>query len=99
MKPNGGNGMIKTIDSVSNLINEKTIIIPGHGQISGKQDLVNYNNMIRTVRDRVKKLMDEGKSLGEIITADPMKDFPKKGVSLNDFIGVVYNSILKSKKE
>jgi len=100
-EPNGGNvnGMIETIDSVIHFIDEKTIIIPGHGQIAGKQDLINYNNMIRTVRDRVKKLMDEGKSLGEIITADPMKDFPKQGVSLKDFIAVVYNSILKSKKE
>jgi cyclase len=100
-EPNGGNinGMIETIDSVINLVNEKTIIIAGHGKISGKQDLVNYNNMIRTVRDRVKKLMDEGKSLEEIITTDPMKDYPKQGVGLKDFTRVVYNSILKSKKE
>jgi hypothetical protein len=99
-EPNGGNinGMIETMDSVIHLSNENTAIIPGHGQLSNKQDLINYNNMLRTVRDRVKKLMDEGKTLEQIIAADPLAGFEKKGTKAEDFINVVYKSILKSKK-
>jgi glyoxylase-like metal-dependent hydrolase (beta-lactamase superfamily II) len=99
-EPRGGNinGMITTIDSVINLVTEKTKIIPGHGQLSVKQDLVDYNNMLRTIRDRVKKQMDEGKTMEQIIAADPLSGFEKMGVSANEFIKVVYDSILKSGK-
>jgi len=99
-EPNGGNinGMIETIDSVIVLVNESTIIVPGHGELSKKQDLITYNTMLRTVRDRVKKQMEQGKKLEEIISADPMNDFEKKGIGVKDFITIVYNSLLKSKK-
>jgi cyclase len=99
-EPNGGNinGMIETIDSVIAKINDKTRIIPGHGQLSSKQDLVNYNNMLRTIRDRIKKLMDEGKNMEQIIAADPLNGFVQQGPNANNIIRIVYNSILKSKK-
>ena len=100
-EPNGGNvnGMIETIDSVINLVNANTVIIPGHGQLSKKEDLINYNNMLKTVRDRVKKQMDEGKTMEQIIATDPMGGFEKRGVGVNEFVKVVYDSILKSKKK
>jgi cyclase len=99
-EPNGGNvnGMITTIDSVIKRINANTIIIPGHGQLSKKQDLVDYNAMLTTIRDRVKTQMDKGKTLDQITATDPTKGFEKKGVGVNEFVKVVYDSILKSKK-
>jgi glyoxylase-like metal-dependent hydrolase (beta-lactamase superfamily II) len=99
-EPNGGNinGMIETIDSVINRISENTKIIPGHGQLSSKKDLVEYNNMLRAIRGRVKKLMDEGKTMEQIIAADPLTDLVRKGSNINDIVKVVYNSILKSKR-
>ncbi|MEO6452767.1 MAG: MBL fold metallo-hydrolase [Ginsengibacter sp.] len=99
-EPNGGNinGMIETIDTVISRINDKTQIIPGHGQLSSKKDLVDYNNMLRTIRDRVKKQMDDGKTMEQIIVADPVSGLVKKGSNINDIIKVVYNSISKSKK-
>ena len=99
-EPNGGNinGMIETIDYVIREINDKTIIIPGHGQLSGKQDLINYNTMLRTVRDRVKKEMDAGKSIDEIIETQPLKGYVQAGNNANNIVKIVYNSILKTKK-
>ncbi len=99
-EPQGGNinGMIETIDSVISLINVNTVIIPGHGQLSNKQDLIDYNLMLTTIRDRVKKQMDEGKALEQIIAADPLSGFVQKGPNANNIIKIVYNSILKSKK-
>jgi len=99
-EPNGGNinGMIETIDSVINRISENTKIIPGHGQLSSKKDLVEYNNMLRAIRGRVKKLMDEGKTMEQIIAADPLTDLVRKGSNINDIVKVVYNSFLKSKR-
>lgn len=99
-EPNGGNinGMIETIDSVITKITDKTKIIPGHGQLSSKKDLVEYNNMLRSIRDRVKKLMNEGKTMEQIIAADPLTGLVRTGSNITDIVRVVYNSILKSKK-
>ncbi len=99
-EPNGGNvnGMIQTIDSVINKISDKTKIIPGHGQMSVKKDLVDYNNMLKGIRDIIKKLMDEGKTIEQIIAADPLAPYVRKGTNITDIVKVVYNSILKSKK-
>jgi glyoxylase-like metal-dependent hydrolase (beta-lactamase superfamily II) len=99
-EPNGGNinGMIVTIDSVLNKITDKTKIIPGHGQLSVKKDLADYNNMLRSIRDIIKKLMEEGKTMDQIIAADPLTGLVRKGANITDIVRVVYNSILKSKK-
>lgn len=99
-EPNGGNvnGMIETIDSVIARISDKTKIIPGHGRLSSKKDLVDYNTMLKAIRDQVKKLMDEGKTMEQIIAADPLTGLVRKGSDITDIVRVVYNSILKSKK-
>ncbi|NJO25244.1 MAG: MBL fold metallo-hydrolase [Bacteroidia bacterium] len=95
--PSGGNinGMIETINYVIKEIDDKTVIIPGHGQLSGKQDLVAYNTMLTTIRDRVKKLIDEGKSYDDIIKAKPISDIEKRETNANTFIKVVYDSQLR----
>jgi cyclase len=99
-EPNGGNinGMIETIDTVINRISDKTKIIPGHGQLSSKKDLVDYNNMLRAIRDVVKKQINEGKTMEQIIAADPLTGLVRKGSNISDIVKVVYNSVLKSKK-
>jgi glyoxylase-like metal-dependent hydrolase (beta-lactamase superfamily II) len=95
--PSGGNinGMIETINYVIKEIDDKTVIIPGHGQLSNKQDLVAYNTMLTTIRDRIKKLMDEGKSYDDIIKAHPISDIEKREAAANSFIKVVYDSQLR----
>jgi glyoxylase-like metal-dependent hydrolase (beta-lactamase superfamily II) len=99
-EPNGGNvnGMITTIDSVLKRINANTTIIPGHGQLSKKQDLEDYNKMLKTIRDRVKTQIDKGKTFDQIVDSDPTKGFEKRGVDVKEFVKVVYDSILKSGK-
>lgn len=95
--PSGGNinGMIETINYVLKEIDDKTVIIPGHGQLSNKKDLIAYNTMLTTVRERVKKLMDEGKSYDDIIKAHPISDMEKSESTANNFIKVVYDSQLR----
>jgi len=53
---NGGNiyGMIEAMDMLINYTNDSTKIIPGHGQISYKKDLIAYRNMLVTVATRIK---------------------------------------------
>jgi glyoxylase-like metal-dependent hydrolase (beta-lactamase superfamily II) len=63
------NGMIKAAETNLARVNEKTIVIPGHGKIGGKAELTEYRDMLVTIRDRVAALKKEGKTLEEAVTA------------------------------
>ena len=93
---NGGNidGMIAGADQILKMINDDTKIIPGHGQISNKKDLIDYKNMLQTVRNRVADGIKAGKTIDQIINADPAKEF-KTVFDKAFFIQTVYNSLKK----
>ncbi len=71
------NGMIKAADIVLNIADDKTKIIPGHGPLADKKALLAFRDMLVEVRDRMQKLMDEGKSLEQIIALKPNADLDK----------------------
>lgn len=90
----GIDGMIKGVKMMLAIIDDKTVIIPGHGELAKKQDLVAYLKMLETIRTRISKLMKQGKSLREIIAAKPVDDFPAAFLR-EVFVETVYNSIKK----
>jgi len=71
------NGLIDTANYVLKFTDDKTQIIPGHGSLGNQKSLKAYRDMLITVRDRMQKLMDEGKSLDSIIASKPNADFDK----------------------
>jgi glyoxylase-like metal-dependent hydrolase (beta-lactamase superfamily II) len=76
----GGNiqGMIKAAEDNLTKVNDKTIVIPGHGKIAGKAELTEYRDMLVTIHDRVAALKKEGKSLDEIVAAKPTAAYDGK---------------------
>jgi cyclase len=73
---NGGDvrGMIRALDTYIKLANDQTKIVPGHGPLATKADLTVFRDMLVTSHDRIKKLVDEGKSEDEVIAAKPLAD-------------------------
>ncbi|MGB9369730.1 MAG: MBL fold metallo-hydrolase [Xanthobacteraceae bacterium] len=73
---NGGDvrGMIRALDTYIKAANDQTKIVPGHGPLATKADLVVFHEMLVTSHDRIKKLYDEGKSEEEVIAAKPLAD-------------------------
>jgi len=98
---NGGtlNGMIAGVDVFIKLANEGTRIVPGHGPVLKKPDLIEYRDMLVSARDRMARLIAEGKSEADVLAARPFADLDAKiGVSeqgSRNFIRVVYNSIMR----
>jgi cyclase len=96
---NGGNisGMIAAADAYIKLTNAKSRIVPGHGPIADKAALTEYRTMLVTARDRMAKLVKEGKSEADVIAAKPFADLDKKwaptDLASTNFIRVVYNSL------
>ena len=74
---NGGSidGIIRFCEEVLKVVNDKTIVVPGHGPISTTEDLQTYIDMLIVVRDRIQQGIQQGKSLQEIIDTDPTKEW------------------------
>ena len=96
---NGGNikGMIAATDLYLKLVNDKSRIVPGHGPIADKAALVNYRTMLVTARDRMAKLVKDGKSEDDVVAAKPFTDLDAKwaptDLAATNFIRVVYHSL------
>ncbi|MEM9531898.1 MAG: MBL fold metallo-hydrolase [Pseudomonadota bacterium] len=65
------NGVIDALNRGLMLADAETAIIPGHGPLTDRAGMQSYRDMLVTIRDRVKALKDEGKSLEEVIEAQP----------------------------
>jgi len=72
------NGMIRAAEANVAQVTDKTIVIPGHGPIANKSQLVDFRDMMLSVRDRVSTLKKEGKSLEEVVAAQPTADYDAK---------------------
>ena len=59
-------------------LGEGTRIIPGHGPVGKRADLRAYRDMLVTVRDRVKPLVQAGKTPAEVVAARPTADLDAK---------------------
>ncbi len=96
---NGGNikGMIAATDAYLKLTNAKTRIVPGHGPLADKAVLTEYRAMLATARDRMAKLVKDGKSEDDVIAAKPFADLDAKWapteLASKNFIRVMYHSL------
>jgi len=69
------NGMIQAIERLLPFINAETAVVPGHGPIANRDDLVNFHDTLRTIEGRVQRLIGAGSSVAEILAAAPSADF------------------------
>ncbi len=96
---NGGSikGMVAAVDTYIALSNDATKVVPGHGPVVGKARLIEYRDMLETARERMAKLVAEGKSLDDVYAAKPFADYDARlGVNeqiARNFMRVVYSSL------
>ncbi|MBR0798660.1 MBL fold metallo-hydrolase [Bradyrhizobium jicamae] len=96
---NGGNiaGMIAATNIYVKLTNARSRIVPGHGPIADKAALLTYRTMLITARDRMAKLVKDGKSEDDVLAAKPFADldttWAPTDLASKNFIRVVYHSL------
>ena len=97
---NGGSikGMIEAVDLIQKLAGPDTTLIPGHGTLVTKKDLLVYRAMLTDILAKVQKLRDGGKSLDEVLAANLTA--PYDATTLGDtkqskdrFISEVYDEV------
>ncbi len=74
---NGGDvdGYIAAQKKMIAMIDDDTKVIPGHGAVTNKAGMEADLAMLTEARNRVKALVDEGKSGADILAANPLADF------------------------
>lgn len=88
-------GMIVAEEHLLTVVKPDTRIIPGHGPVSTRADLIASLEMLRTVRDRIAKLRAAGKSAEQAVAAKPLADLDAKWgqgfLNTDNFIRLVYS--------
>jgi glyoxylase-like metal-dependent hydrolase (beta-lactamase superfamily II) len=79
-----------------------TMVIPGHGRLCSKDDVVNYRDMVTIVRDIVQDQIKKGLTLDQIKKANPTQGYRTRfgadsGPWTTDmFVEAVYRSLIKT---
>ena len=91
------NGTLKALEHALALSDDNTVIIPGHGPVSNKENLVAYTGMLRTINGRIQKMIAGKSTLAQILATEPTKDFDEEygnGFIKNTaFVEMIYKDI------
>lgn len=71
-------GSIRAAEANVARVTEKTIIIPGHGPVGDKSQLIEFRDMLVSIREKVASLKKQGRSLDAVIAAKPTADYDAK---------------------
>jgi glyoxylase-like metal-dependent hydrolase (beta-lactamase superfamily II) len=80
-----------------------TYVIPGHGHVCEQMEVVDYRDMVVTIRDVIADMIKQGKTLGQVKEGSPVKAYETQygsntGPWTTDmFIEAVYKSLTAKK--
>jgi glyoxylase-like metal-dependent hydrolase (beta-lactamase superfamily II) len=68
---NGGSlqGMLEALDFTMKVAGPDTRLVPGHGTLIKRADLIPYRDMIFAVQGKVRELVKQGRSLQDVLAA------------------------------
>jgi glyoxylase-like metal-dependent hydrolase (beta-lactamase superfamily II) len=93
---NGGSldGMIEGLGVTIGMAGPKTKIIPGHGPTVDRAAVTAHRDMILVVRDKVAALVQQGKTVEEVLAAKPTSDYdstvPNSSTTSERFVRQLY---------
>ena len=68
-------GVIAACEEILELCDANTRIIPGHGPLASRDDLVTYHDLLRTIRDRIADRIARGETLEQVQAAHPTAEW------------------------
>ena len=106
---NGGSlkGALEALDATMELAGPETKLIPGHGTIIHRTDLIPYRDMILAVQAKVQQLIAQGKTREEVLAVKVTAPYDANvpggllpagaGTSADRFVGMVYSELKSGK--
>jgi cyclase len=71
-------GMIAAYQKLLPTLDDQVKVVPGRGRVGTKRDLESYLTVMMALRERIGKLIGEGKSMEEAVALKPSADFDAK---------------------
>jgi len=102
---NGGSlkGALEALDATMKVAGPNTKLVPGHGTIINRADIVPYRDMILGVQARVQQMIAQGKTEQEVLAAKVTAPYDAKvpggllpagaGTSADRFVSMVYSQL------
>ena len=106
---NGGTlkGALEALDATMQLAGPNTRLIPGHGSIIHRTDIVPYRDMVLDIQAKVQRMISEGKSEQDVLAAKVTAPYDAKvpggllpagaGTSADRFVSMVYSQLKAGK--
>lgn len=106
---NGGTlkGALDALELTMKVAGPNTRLVPGHGTVINRTDIVPYRDMILGVEAKVRQMIGEGKSVQEVLAAKVTAPYDAKvaggllpagaGTSADRFVSMVYSQLKASK--
>ena len=91
-------GVLRAIDQMLPMIDDNTKVIPGHGGVSSKKDVLAYRKMVSTAISKIEPMVKSGRSLKQVIDAKPLREFDEEWGKFRKpeaFVEIVYNGLRK----
>ena len=108
-----GGSINGTIDALNHIVDDLlitkfgeeagTYVIPGHGRLCDRTDIVNYRDMVTIIRDRIQDLLNKGMTLEQVKAAKPALGFDTlygdgdKSPATQNFVETIYRDLSKGK--
>ncbi len=92
---NGGtlDGTLAALAVAIGMAGPDTQIIPGHGGASTREDVIEFRDMILVVKDRVAELVERGRTIEQVLAANPTAEFDEKWGDAERFLRGVYAGV------
>jgi cyclase len=86
-------GMIKGVEMALTMADERSRIVPAHGPVANRRDLIAYRDMLEDVARRVQAQIRAGRGLAQIIASRPAAAYRNGMEGEEDrFVEAVYDS-------
>lgn len=110
------NGLIDALNQIISMLDAKamasgdeeeggTYVIPGHGRLCDRNDVVIYRDMVTIIRGRIQYYIDQGKTLEQVLAANPTIDYDVTYGNTTGpwttkmFVEAIYRDLTKTKNQ
>lgn len=94
-------GMIAAVDHVLGKIDDRTKVIPGHGELGDKAALQRYRDLLAEVQERMRKLIAAGRTIDDVLAEKPTAEWDEqwgKGFMKPEvWVRIVYDAVKAEK--
>ncbi len=90
-------GLIRAVNKVLFMANDETVIIPGHGSLSNRTELIAYRDMLQTLSNRMKQALQADMSIEEIKAAKLTSEYDERWgqgwMKPDTFLDILYTDL------